>query len=215
VSSVSRQSPMSLRERKKQQTRTAIADAATALFARHGFDAVTVDDVAQAAGVSRQTVFNYYSTKEEMLFDRDHAVLEALLAAIRDRGDRRSLVDVFRAHTIGFWERLRAAGAGAAPAAELWGVVRATPALRDYAEIVFARHARAIAVALAQERGVPEEDPSCQATARMLCAGNATILTCGLDRLARGEDPASVADEMLAEAERVYDLVEHGLSRSV
>jgi AcrR family transcriptional regulator len=57
------------RERKKQQTRQAISDVATALFIERGFDAVTVAEVARAADVAVQTVFNHFPTKEDLFFD--------------------------------------------------------------------------------------------------------------------------------------------------
>ena len=57
------------RERKKQQTRQAISDVATALFLERGFDAVTVADVARAADVAVQTVFNHFPAKEDLFFD--------------------------------------------------------------------------------------------------------------------------------------------------
>ena len=56
-----------LRERKKRQTHEAIAEAAMALFVEHGFDAVTVADVARAADVSEKTVFNYFPAKEDLV----------------------------------------------------------------------------------------------------------------------------------------------------
>ena len=59
-----------LRERKKRQTREAIAQAAMALFVARGFDAVTVADVARAADVSEKTVFNYFPAKEDLVFAR-------------------------------------------------------------------------------------------------------------------------------------------------
>ena len=54
-----------LRERKKRQTRQYISDVATGLFMERGFDAVTVAEVADAADVSVNTVYNYFSTKEK------------------------------------------------------------------------------------------------------------------------------------------------------
>ncbi|MEU8224055.1 helix-turn-helix domain-containing protein [Kribbella sp. NPDC048915] len=60
---------LSRRERKKRQTRQAISDVATALFLERGFDAVTVAEVARAADVAVQTVFNHFPAKEDLFFD--------------------------------------------------------------------------------------------------------------------------------------------------
>jgi hypothetical protein len=84
----------------------------------------------------------------------------------------------------------------------------------DYAEVVFARQARAVAAALARERDLPADDVSCHTTARLLCSVNAAILTAGLDRLARGDDPIAVVEEMLLEATRAYDLLDDGFTSS-
>jgi len=84
-----------LRERKKQQTREAIAAAALALFAERGFDAATVAEVAEAADVSTATVFNYFPTKEDLLYSRFEDFEEELLAAIRDRAADESVLEAF------------------------------------------------------------------------------------------------------------------------
>jgi AcrR family transcriptional regulator len=62
-----------LRERKKQRTREAIAQAGLALFASRGYAATTVTDIAEAAEVSRATLFAYFPSKEDILF-ADHAL---------------------------------------------------------------------------------------------------------------------------------------------
>lgn len=73
-----------LRERKKSETRRAIADAALDLAVARGPHDVTVDDIAAAAGVSPRTVFNYFASKEEAILgldpDRRRALLERLIA---------------------------------------------------------------------------------------------------------------------------------------
>jgi AcrR family transcriptional regulator len=200
-----------LRERKKREMRATIAQAAADLFAERGFEAVTVDDVARVAGVSRQTVFNYFPTKEQMLFDRDAEAQAALVAAVRDRPPDASLVDVFRAHTLQFWERLEAVLHHGPLPHGFWDIVRRTPSLRDYAEAMFARHARSVGFQLAAERGLPEDDPVAHAQARVLCSVNVAILTYGLQRLTSGDDPGSVIADALAAAARAYDLLERGL----
>jgi AcrR family transcriptional regulator len=55
-----------LRERRKQETRQAISDIATRLFVAHGFDEVTISQVADAAGVAKMTVTNYFPRKEDL-----------------------------------------------------------------------------------------------------------------------------------------------------
>src|ERR1051325_3435910 len=67
-----------LRERKKRQTRQYISDVATGLFLERGFDAVTVAEVAEAADVSVNTVFNYFPAKEDLFLDRSTGVVDRM-----------------------------------------------------------------------------------------------------------------------------------------
>src|SRR5918995_4231305 len=87
---------MGLRELKKQRTREVIAETAFGLFAKRGFDHVTVAEVAEAAGVSVKTVFNYFPTKEDLLFDEVPARKAALVAAVRDRAPGESVLAALR-----------------------------------------------------------------------------------------------------------------------
>src|SRR5664279_2997435 len=75
-----------LRERKKRRARQRISDVATAMFMAHGFDKVTVARIAAACEVSEQTVFNYFPTKESMLFDRSESTISAVADAVREPG---------------------------------------------------------------------------------------------------------------------------------
>jgi AcrR family transcriptional regulator len=66
--------PPGLRARKKARTRDTIADAAISLFLAHGYDQVSVNDIAAAAEVSKPTLFRYFATKEDLVLHRfaDH-----------------------------------------------------------------------------------------------------------------------------------------------
>lgn len=86
-----------LRESKKRETRQRISDVATELFFVHGFDAVTVDEIAIAAKVSKMTVFNYFARKEELILDReDDLKLLPFRQALRMRPKDQSPVDALR-----------------------------------------------------------------------------------------------------------------------
>jgi AcrR family transcriptional regulator len=78
-----------LRERKKQQTRRAISDAATQLFMDNGFDNTTLGEVAEAAGVSEPTVLNYFPAKTDLFFDEPEWY-GAPPQAVRERGPAES-----------------------------------------------------------------------------------------------------------------------------
>ena len=74
-----------LRERKKEQKRERLQQAAFELFAERGFDNVTVDEVAEHAEVSKSTLFRYFETKEDLLLADSRAHRDALLAAFAAR----------------------------------------------------------------------------------------------------------------------------------
>src|SRR5581483_5701222 len=89
-------SELGLRERKKQRTRQLIADTARRLFVERGFERVTVAEVARAAEVSEATVFNYFPTKEDLLYWRLESFEQELLETVRDRKRGESFLDAFR-----------------------------------------------------------------------------------------------------------------------
>jgi AcrR family transcriptional regulator len=73
---------LSLRERKKLKTRRAIQEHALRLFSEQGYDATTVEQIAEAAEVSPSTFFRYYPTKEDTVLsdEYDPLIVESLRA---------------------------------------------------------------------------------------------------------------------------------------
>jgi AcrR family transcriptional regulator len=82
--------------RKRLATRQRISDVATRLFIERGFDQVTMDEIAEAADVSRMTVFNHFSRKEDLFFDLDEEGREDLVAALQKRNPGTPPVEALR-----------------------------------------------------------------------------------------------------------------------
>ncbi|HJP78700.1 MAG TPA: helix-turn-helix domain-containing protein [Pseudonocardiaceae bacterium] len=76
------QPPLGLRERKKQQTKQALEQAAFSLFAAQGYAETTVEDIASAAQVSRASFFRYFGSKEDVLAADDNSRRERFVAAL-------------------------------------------------------------------------------------------------------------------------------------
>jgi TetR/AcrR family transcriptional regulator, regulator of mycofactocin system len=85
-----------LRERKKLRLREELIETATRLFDEHGFDAVTIDQIAEAAFVSPRTFFRYFESKEAVLFGDQEEILDRLRETIADHPPGSSLLDVLR-----------------------------------------------------------------------------------------------------------------------
>src|SRR6266480_3236224 len=85
-----------LRERHKQETRQAISNIATQMFVDRGFDEVTIAEVAEAAGVAKMTVTNYFPRKEDLVLDRAEAIERHLAAVIAARAPGESMLAAIR-----------------------------------------------------------------------------------------------------------------------
>ncbi|HVX42404.1 MAG TPA: TetR family transcriptional regulator [Mycobacteriales bacterium] len=117
---------LGLRERKKAKTRQRIQDEALRLFAEQGYDATTIEQIADAAEISPSTFFRYYPTKEDTVVQDQWDVLFAEI--FTDHSDPRQPLDIVR-------DTVRSALAQATPeliqqARERTQLVMSVPALR-------------------------------------------------------------------------------------
>lgn len=78
-------SPEGLAARKREVVREALRTAAERLIAKHGYENVTIEQIANAAGVSRRTYFRYFETKEDVVVAGSDQYAEELLAAVAAR----------------------------------------------------------------------------------------------------------------------------------
>lgn len=86
-----------LRTRTRRAVGAEIRKAAMQLFLERGFDATTVDQIAEAAGISRRSFFHYFPTKEDVVFGDLAALGETLRAALEARPATESAWDALRA----------------------------------------------------------------------------------------------------------------------
>ncbi|MFH8595198.1 TetR/AcrR family transcriptional regulator [Streptomyces rimosus] len=181
--------PVGRRERKKAQTRKALADAALELFLERGFDQVGVKEIADAADVSVTTLFKHFASKEALVFDQDDDIEAGLVAAVRDRAPGQSIPQALRAHIIHPDGHV-----GHPEFAPFLRLVSETPALRDYSHRMWMRHETALARAIAQEVGAPDDDATCAALAHFALEAR---------ELVHGHaDPARAAEKVFALLER-------------
>ncbi len=199
-----------LRERKKSQTRQAIADAATDLFRRYGYDAVTVDDVANAAQVSKKTIFNYFSTKEDLVFNKAEEREHELLAAVRDRVEGESLVDAFRRVSLNRLAGLEQHRAGHRPGG-FFDLVESSPVLQRRAAEVQARLVRVVAEALRERTRAHADDPLPGAMAEVLLGAQRALARGLRAQLVGGEDISVIARRHRRQINRVFDRLRDGL----
>jgi AcrR family transcriptional regulator len=85
-----------LRERKKQQTRETIARVALHLFAERGYEHTTLADIADAADVSKRTIFAYFQSKEDILFCDEPSMVERFREKLEQRPSGVTTVDAIR-----------------------------------------------------------------------------------------------------------------------
>jgi AcrR family transcriptional regulator len=219
---------MGLRETKKQQTRTAIADAALGLFLERGFDGVTVAEVARHAGVSTNTVFNYFATKEDLFFDRQAEVEDHLAALVRDRAPGTCPVAPIRDDLLAALDQDHPMLGLRPGAPAFWQVVLDSPALRAREREIGERAEAALAAALAAPppaaatahptptaATTPTDDPMPAVLAGAIAGTHRAILRELRRRIMAGEPAAQARDAVATAADRAFTVLCAGLHPGV
>lgn len=205
---VAAEQELGLRQRKKQQTRAAIARAALDLFDRQGFGATTIPEIAGVVDVSPRTVSSYFPAKEDLAFPdtaESFARLEARLSA-RVAGET-------TAEALRDW---------IASESETWAkdadrhlvqrrVIAAEPALQAYSKRFLAEGERLVAAGIAEDLGGSPSDLE----ARMASAATLAILGVieNRDSCAKDESDALIGgkEEALALLDRALLFVSAGI----
>lgn len=207
-------SELGLRERKKQRTRELIAETARDLFTERGFERVTVAQVARAAEVSEQTVFNYFPTKEDLVYRRLESFEEELLTAIRGRGPGQSILAAFR----GFVLEPRGLLATKDPRARerlaaLTRMITESPALLAREREIFERYTASLAALIADETRAQDADIQPRVVANTLMGVHRALIDYTRQRVVAGARSPRLARDVHAQAEQALALLEQGLGR--
>ncbi|MET8248324.1 helix-turn-helix domain-containing protein [Streptomyces sp. NPDC005202] len=201
---------MGLRERKKLQTGMRIYRTAVALFAERGFDNVSVQEIADASEVSKMTVFNYFGSKEDLVFQPMKEHFGDAARAVRERKPGESAVDAVRRQFLEMVEaRDPSVGLHGEPfARQVRKLVVETPALMERAFLAAQKGTRDLAALLAEETG---DAMLATVAAAMLSAARNALIEEHHSRIDAGETPDEVAADAVERAERAFAMVEHGL----
>ncbi|MDT0341408.1 TetR/AcrR family transcriptional regulator [Streptomyces litchfieldiae] len=202
-----------LRERKKQQTRQHISDVATGLFLERGFDEVTVAEVAEAADVSVNTVYNYFPAKEDLFLDREEEVIQRPSERVRRRAPGESAAEaVLRGLRQDIEERAPWVGLNEGYH-RFMRIAYSSPALM--ARMMRMMHATTVRLAetLAEEAGAEPDDHVPEITAGLLMQMQAVVYRtagqCAMDHRSPDEtarlmlEKLDTAESLLSE--RVLD----------
>jgi AcrR family transcriptional regulator len=196
-----------LRERRKQETRRAISDVATGMFAARGFDNVTISQVADAAGVAKMTVTNYFPRKEDLVFDRAEAIIRSLADVITARAPGESLLAAIRRD---YAERVARADVTLGLSSPAFvRMISSSPVLASRGLDLQDQRERALGDAIAAETGVDE--PQQRLVAAILSSVHRVLYAEAATRSLAGQPRDEICAVLAEAAARAFDLLEPSL----
>src|SRR5262249_11510390 len=200
---------LGLRERKKLRTRQLIAETARRLFIERGFDAVPVAVVAREAEVSEATVFNYFPTKEDLVYQGMEAFETELLAAVRNRPAGEPIIAAFGRFVLQPRGLLAADDEAAArQLADASKMIASSQALLAREQQIFAHYTASLAVLIADDTSAEVGDLRPWAAAHALMGIHRTLISFVRRHLTQGAvDHARLADEVKARGQQALDLL--------
>ena len=196
-----------LRERRKQETRQAISDIATQMFVERGFEDVTIAQVAEAAGVAKMTVTNYFPRKEDLVFDRADAVIHRLADVIGARAQGESMLAAIRRD---YFEALARAevtlGLSTPGFAQM---IISSPVLTGRVLEMLNERERALGDAIAAETGA--DNPQQRLAAALLSSVHRVLSGEAARRSLAGQPREEICAVLADTATRAFDLLEPSL----
>ncbi|HEX4213842.1 MAG TPA: TetR/AcrR family transcriptional regulator [Candidatus Dormibacteraeota bacterium] len=200
-----------LRERKKRETRQHISDVATGMFLARGFDEVSVAEVAEAAGVSKMTVFNYFSRKEDLFFDRGEETVDLLSAAVAAVGPDEPPLAGLRRLVLDLIDRRHALSGMGDGFGQFWRVVIGSPTLQASARERIEGAEALLAGLLANRLGEEGRSERPRLMAALFVAAYRTEFLATVARQLAGERTADIIEDHVARINRALDAVDRAV----
>ncbi|WIE55012.1 TetR/AcrR family transcriptional regulator [Curtobacterium sp. MCBD17_003] len=192
------------------ETRARIAAIASGLFHERGFDAVTVAEVARAAGVSSVTVFNHFPRKEDLFLDRSLDAAELLRAAVRSRPAGTDVLAALHAVALRLVDERHPLSGLDDRSGPFFRTVAESSALVARAREIGAELQRTLEDAVRDDGGF-DGDPTLLAA--LVVAGYATVLVVTARQVIAGTPADALVDDHRARLGRLFDALRDGLAR--
>ncbi|HEY4604985.1 MAG TPA: TetR family transcriptional regulator, partial [Blastococcus sp.] len=199
------------RARRYRETRARIVDAAAELFAERGFDAVSVMEIAQRAGVVEKTVFNHFPVKEGLVFDADPPMRTALLDAVRRRPPGESVSAAAGNFVVSAMGMLGSPEAAAGVAA-MARVVRGSRILQIREREILGDLTDALAQLIVEETAARPGQIEPWLAAHAVLGLYASLLELARDRVLAGVEGPELAAELRRQGRRGLALLQFGLA---
>ena len=199
-----------LRERRKQETRQAVSDIATRLFVANGFEEVTISQVADAAGVAKMTVTNYFPRKEDLVFDRAETVIGHLAEVVAARQPGESMLTAIRRDYAAAVARADVTLGLSSPA--FARMIAGSPVLATRELEMLLLRERALGDAMAAETGT--DGPQQRLAAALLASVHRVLYTEARQRSLAGQPRPEICAVLAEAAAQAFDLLEPALGRA-
>ncbi|MEE1787853.1 TetR family transcriptional regulator [Streptomyces sp. SP17BM10] len=194
-----------LRERKKQQTRDALVQAAHVLFLGQGFAQTTVDEIATAVDVSQRTFFRYFANKDEVALAVMADAEDYFIECLRHRPAAETPLQALRASIVKAWRDLGSAGrtgpGSIHSALELMRMIEETPTLLAAHLRRVTEQERVVVQVIAEREGL---DPALDLRPTVLAAVFGSVLRAAHLSWTADQEPAG-PEGMIAVIERHFD----------
>jgi AcrR family transcriptional regulator len=190
-----------LRERKKEQTRAALAKAGLRLFAERGYDETTLAEIAEAAGVSTRTIFAYFPSKEDILFANLQTMCDSVAVAVTGRPAGVDALTALRDFIVA------SANQKDELDHKLGELIAADPTLASHQRARVSQLQDLVAAELAKDLGVPDDDLRPNVAAASLVSAFEV-----LERQDTGRSKPVTPAEVAAAIDPIFAFVRAGLN---